>query len=171
MVMPEEGRIGRLSVIFGDGREELLEGAYSAIEIDDGRFRRYQGDDAQLQATFSQVIQSLPKEPMSTTLYFVRGKDDLTMESQVEAARIHRIFVDRQSQEVWIIGHTDTVGGDAFNEALSIRRAERVKTMLISLGVPAESIVTKGMGKRAPRVPTADNTDEPRNRRVDISVR
>jgi OOP family OmpA-OmpF porin len=108
---------------------------------------------------------------MSATLYFLSGKDELTAESRVAAEQVYRDFIDRQSTEVWIIGHTDTVGSDAYNEALSLRRADRVRQALLKLGVPAESIVIKGMGKRELLVQTPDRTDEPRNRRVEISVR
>jgi len=77
----------------------------------------------------------------------------------------------RPAAEVVVIGHTDRVGAELENDNLSLQRARRVKTLLIPLGIPADRIVTAGRGEREPIVPTADNVDEPKNRRVEINVR
>jgi outer membrane protein OmpA-like peptidoglycan-associated protein len=73
--------------------------------------------------------------------------------------------------DVYVIGHTDTVGELRGNDQLSAHRAETVKGFLVGIGIPAERIQTAGRGKREPIVPTADNVDEPKNRRVEINVR
>ena len=70
-----------------------------------------------------------------------------------------------------MIGHTDTVGSLAFNDKLSLARAERLRETLVKLGIAPERIQATGRGKRELLVPTEDNTPEPRNRRVEISVR
>lgn len=172
MVMPEAGgKAGTLIVTLKDGREETLQGDYRAMTQMGGKSETFVGNQEQLERTFGTAVAALPKPPVSATLYFLSGKDELTAESKVTAERVYRDFLDRQSPEVWIIGHTDTVGSNAYNEALSVRRADRVRQALLKLGVPAESIVTKGMGKREPVIQTPDGSDEPRNRRVEISVR
>ena len=58
-------------------------------------------------------------------------------------------FLNRNtySQSV-VVGHTDSWGSDAYNDRLSLRRAEAVKAYLVGQGVPAGKIVTKGMGER-----------------------
>ncbi|MGZ5598925.1 MAG: OmpA family protein, partial [Usitatibacter sp.] len=66
---------------------------------------------------------------------------------------------------------TDTVGSLGFNDRLSLARAERMRELMIGLGIPAERIQAAGRGKRETLVPTDDNVSEPRNRRVEISVR
>ena len=68
-------------------------------------------------------------------------------------------------------GHTDTVGTDQYNDALSLRRAERVRALLIGRGIAPDSVGAIGRGKRELRVPTPDGVAEPRNRRVEITVR
>ncbi len=73
--------------------------------------------------------------------------------------------------DVYVIGHTDTVGELRGNDQLSAQRAETVKDFLVGIGIPAERIQTAGRGKREPIVPTDDNVDEPKNRRVEINVR
>lgn len=172
MVMPEEGgKAGTLAITFPDGAEETLHGDYSAMAVAGAKKQTYIGDPEVLQQTFGAAVLALPKPPMSAYLFFLRGKDELTARSRRDAEKIFREFVDRQYPEVWIIGHTDTVGSNAYNEALSIRRAEKVRQALVRLGVPAENIVAKGTGKRDLPIQTPDNTDEPRNRQVEISVR
>jgi len=172
MVMPEAGgKPGTVVVTLKDGREETLHGEYRAMTQAGGKSETFLGNQQQLEQTFGTAVAALPKPPMSATLYFLSGRDELTTESKVTAERVYHDFLDRQSPEVWIIGHTDTVGSTTYNEALSLKRADAVRQALLKLGVPAESIVIKGMGKRDPAIKTPDGTDEPRNRRVEISVR
>jgi outer membrane protein OmpA-like peptidoglycan-associated protein len=57
------------------------------------------------------------------------------------------------------------------NDALSALRAETVKGFLVGVGIPEGRIQTAGRGKREPIVPTGDQVDEPKNRRVEINVR
>ena len=70
-----------------------------------------------------------------------------------------------------MIGHTDLVGDNEGNDELSVKRAERVKAVLVDLGIPADRILVAGRGKREPAVRTSQGVDEPRNRRVEIDVR
>ena len=68
-----------------------------------------------------------------------------------------------------IDGHTDTVGGDDVNKALSERRAETVAHYLADrFQVPADRMEVVGSGKQGLAVPTGDEVDEPRNRRVEV---
>jgi outer membrane protein OmpA-like peptidoglycan-associated protein len=57
------------------------------------------------------------------------------------------------------------------NDALSMRRAQGISQLLVGRGFPADHIEAMGRGEREPAVPTADEVDEPRNRRVVIVVR
>jgi outer membrane protein OmpA-like peptidoglycan-associated protein len=77
----------------------------------------------------------------------------------------------RPDPEVLITGHTDRVGGVAQNDALSLQRAERVRASMLDLGLPADRAQAVGRGEREPLVPTDDEVAEPRNRRVEITVR
>ena len=68
------------------------------------------------------------------------------------------------------VGHTDAIGGDPYNQKLSVKRAEAVKAYLVTKGIEPNRIYTEGKGKKQP---VADNkTDEGRakNRRVEIEV-
>ena len=67
-----------------------------------------------------------------------------------------------------LTGHADRSGAPLYNQRLSVRRAEAVKSVLMGLGVAPEEIVTIGKGESAPLVPTPDGVREPQNRRVEI---
>jgi outer membrane protein OmpA-like peptidoglycan-associated protein/tetratricopeptide (TPR) repeat protein len=72
--------------------------------------------------------------------------------------------------EVLVIGHTDTVGSEQYNIALSIRRAESARAYLISLGVPSRRIRTLGSGESEPLAPNDSNAGRQINRRVEIAI-
>ena len=99
------------------------------------------------------------------------GYDELTAESKAELQNVLAALKDRPLPDVLVIGHTDTVGDAVGNDRLSAQRAETVKGFLVDIGIPAERIRTAGRGERELLVPTADDVDEPRNRRVEINVR
>src|SRR6267143_588982 len=95
----------------------------------------------------------------------------LTDESKQELKKILAELKQRPVPNIMVVGHTDTVGKLEANDLLSAQRAERMKSFLIEIGIPGTQIQTAGRGERELLVPTADNTDEPRNRRVEINVR
>jgi outer membrane protein OmpA-like peptidoglycan-associated protein len=70
-----------------------------------------------------------------------------------------------------VIGHSDTVGKAEVNEALSLKRAQTVADLIKSQGLQVDTLSVESHGKRNLLVPTPDETPEPRNRRVEISVR
>ncbi len=72
---------------------------------------------------------------------------------------------------VHVIGHTDTSGSPAYNQRLSVRRAESVKSAMVAKGMPAGSITTEGVGENQLLVQTGPNVREPSNRRAQILPR
>uniref|UniRef100_UPI002FE40654 OmpA family protein n=1 Tax=Tepidimonas sp. TaxID=2002775 RepID=UPI002FE40654 len=68
------------------------------------------------------------------------------------------------------VGHTDSVGSDAYNDRLSLRRAEAVKAYLVSKGIPADKVRTEGRGKREPVADNATAEGRAKNRRVDVTI-
>ena len=71
---------------------------------------------------------------------------------------------------VAVSGHTDTVGTEQYNLALSRRRADTVAAALVRDGVPASAIDKSYHGFSELRVPTAKGVREPQNRRVEIKM-
>jgi len=68
------------------------------------------------------------------------------------------------------IGHTDSVGSDAYNQKLSVRRAEAVKGYLVSKGIPANRVYTEGKGEKQPVASNKSKDGRAKNRRVEIEV-
>jgi outer membrane protein OmpA-like peptidoglycan-associated protein len=73
--------------------------------------------------------------------------------------------------DVVVVGHTDTMGTLAANAELGMRRATMVRNMLIDAGLDATTIEVTSHGEGDLLVRTPDETPEPRNRRVEISVK
>jgi len=68
------------------------------------------------------------------------------------------------------IGHTDSIGADAYNQKLSVRRAESVKAYLVSKGVEPNRIYTEGKGEKQPVASNKTADGRQKNRRVEIEV-
>ncbi len=68
------------------------------------------------------------------------------------------------------VGHTDSDGGDAFNQALSVRRSEAVKAYLTSKGVEKNRVYTEGKGEKQPVADNKTKDGKSKNRRVEIEV-
>lgn len=165
-------RDGHVGAIVVHGKEDVvLDRAYGAVVIADGRQAASTLDEPQVRAMFGATLDALPGSPTSFTLYFLEGKDELTPESKAELDNVFAELKRRPLPDIVVIGHTDTVGTLEFNDKLSRARAERMRELLIEMGLPGDRIQAAGRGKRELLVPTDDNVSEARNRRVEINVR
>jgi outer membrane protein OmpA-like peptidoglycan-associated protein len=130
-----------------------------------------QMDAASIQQQFGATLAGLPMAPEAFTLYFRLESDELTDESRALLPGVLKAVAGRPAPEVGVVGHTDTTGEQRSNYELGLERAARVRTLLIGAGVDATLIDVSSLGESDLRIQTADNTLEPRNRRVEISVR
>jgi outer membrane protein OmpA-like peptidoglycan-associated protein len=172
VVLPGPGGGAGTVVVQRGGERQVLDQPYAMSRIQgDGPPQAARSSDAEVRATFGDTLRALPGRPASFLLYFVVGKDDLTDESRAQLQKILAELKARPVPDVAVIGHTDTVGNDEANDALSLQRAVRVKEYLAGIGIDPARIQVSGRGERELLVRTADNVAEPRNRRVEISVR
>jgi outer membrane protein OmpA-like peptidoglycan-associated protein len=172
VLLPDkDGKVGTLVVQSQKG-SAVLDTAYAtARTAPDGRVARGTASQSEIKEVFGGAISAQPPRPILYTLYFESGSDEFTAQSKQEVKRLLAEMARREAPDITVIGHTDLVGSDPSNDALSLQRAGRVKSMLVGMGVPAERILIAGRGRREPLIPTADGVIEPRNRRVEISVR
>nr|WP_315229319.1 OmpA family protein [uncultured Albidiferax sp.] len=68
------------------------------------------------------------------------------------------------------VGHTDSVGSDAYNQKLSVRRSEAVKAYLVSSGIEKNRVYTEGKGEKQPVADNKTAEGRAKNRRVEIEV-
>jgi outer membrane protein OmpA-like peptidoglycan-associated protein len=168
VVPAPDGHVG--GVVVQRGEERLvLDRPYAGIRKGESQVSEFPADEVRRQ--FASTLQTLPPRPATFLLYFVIGSDELTDESKAELPKVLATLRDRPVPDVLVVGHTDTMGDTLDNDRLSAQRAERMKGHLVEIGIPTDRIRVAGRGEREPLVPTADNVDEPRNRRVEIIVR
>jgi outer membrane protein OmpA-like peptidoglycan-associated protein len=172
VVLPSaDGHVGTV-VVERDGERVVLNQAYASSRIAGTRGPEVAKlPEPQVRQVFANTLTALPERPLSFLLYFVRGTDALTEDSKGELGRMLEEVSRRTAPDVLVVGHTDTVGAPQKNDKLSLQRAQRVKTDLVRKGIAASRVQASGRGEREPIVQTADGVDEPRNRRVEISVR
>lgn len=77
---------------------------------------------------------------------------------------------DMNLEVIIAVGHTDSIGTDAYNQKLSIRRAEAVKAYLKSKGVEENRVYTEGKGEKQPEADNKTSSGRAKNRRVEIEV-
>ena len=173
VVLPAaDGRVGAITVTTPEGRHEVLDRPHAAVRIPEaGRVETGTATPEEVRATFGAALAAQPGRPASFTLYFVEGRDQLTPDSEQALQAMLAEMARRPAPEITVIGHTDRVGSVTYNDTLSLQRAVRVRDELVRRGIPPDRITTAGRGEREPLVPTADEVAEPRNRRVEISVR
>lgn len=72
--------------------------------------------------------------------------------------------------QVLIVGHTDNVGSDAYNQALSQRRADSARSYLVSMGIEGNRIRTEGRGESEPIASNETESGRSQNRRVEVAI-
>jgi len=117
------------------------------------------------------ALAALPKPPSRFILYFEHDSVNLTRESRALLKNVLETIRDRAPVDVSVVGHTDTVGKKEYNYALSMKRARAVASILLGKGIDPSVLDITSHGKDNPLVPTGDQVPEPRNRRVEITVR
>lgn len=165
-----DGRPGAV-VVRDAGGEVRLDRPYAATRRSLGGNDAYQSSPEEVSERFGAALAARPPRPVSYVLYFEAGGNVLTAASQAALVDIRRKIAEQAASEVRIIGHTDRVGSVQGNDALSLKRAESLRDLLVESGVAADKLEAVGRGERDPLVPTADEVDEPKNRRVEIVVR
>ena len=112
-----------------------------------------------------------PPPPAKTYIvFFDFDKSDLTSEAQSTVTQAVAAAKTLGSVRIMVTGHTDTVGSDRYNQALSIRRATSVKDEMVRQGLGADSIAIEGKSFHDPLVPTGPGVREPKNRRAVIDL-
>ena len=174
VLLPDpDGKVGAVKVKT-DAGEQVLDTAGESTRVRRRTVRPKAPEvmaDADIRGIFSEVLAVEPKPPARFLLYFHSGSVKLTAKSRAMLPDILSAVGVRSSTFISVTGHTDRTGSSEYNLALSLKRAERVKALLLKEGVPERSITVSSHGEANPLVKTDDGVAEPKNRRVEVIVR
>lgn len=101
---------------------------------------------------------------------FATGKADLSVSAAKSVGTLAEFLQKNPNRNVLIEGHTDSVGSDDYNLALSQRRADSVKDNLLENGIYAGRITAVGYGKKYPVASNDTKAGKAQNRRVDVVI-
>jgi outer membrane protein OmpA-like peptidoglycan-associated protein len=140
--------------------------------------RTAEADSAKQQASRLQAeVDKLKATPTSRGLVltlgdvlFDTGKATLNPGAAFKLDQLGQFLAQHPDRRVQIDGFTDSVGSDAYNEELSQRRADAVKTALLARGIDAARISTEGYGKAYPVATNNDSGGRQLNRRVEVVI-
>src|SRR6202162_513130 len=99
---------------------------------------------------------------------FDTGKYTLRPGAREKLAKVAGIILGHPGLRIQVEGHTDSVGGDEYNQRLSEQRAASVRDYLVAQGVPATSVTAKGFGKTTPVASNDTAAGRQQNRRVEL---
>ncbi|HEX8614761.1 MAG TPA: OmpA family protein [Telluria sp.] len=158
------------------GKGALIGGAAGALIGNIWSNRMEQQKQAMEQATrgtgiqVSQTQDNRLKLEVPADVSFDTGRSDIKSNFRPVLERFAQTLQENPSTTVTIIGHTDSTGGDAVNQPLSVDRAAQTRDYLAARGVSPNRIMIDGRGEREPIASNDDASGRARNRRVEIYV-
>jgi outer membrane protein OmpA-like peptidoglycan-associated protein len=126
--------------------------------------------DQEVRTLWAEALAHEPPAPVSFILYFILDSTTLTPESRRSLSEVLGIVRARPAPEVAVVGYTDRSGTNEYNYELGLRRAQAVRREIEAAGVPSSLISVASYGPANPLIPNAREF-EPRNRRVELTVR
>ena len=171
-----DGKVGTIQVTTGGGSQVLDKPGYGTQVEDFSKPPTTPKplDGSEIMSVFGPALSCLPDSTgryVSFLLYFENDTSKLTPEAQKVLLEIVRTIENRKSKEIYVVGHTDRLGTEAYNRGLSSRRANYVRDQLLVNGVKSSALVVSFHGEAMPLVNTEDEVAEPMNRRVEVIVR
>ena len=172
VLLPEESGAPS-AVTVGQGTQTtVLDTPMTGATVDgSGNIEKAAVTPVEVQKTFGAALAAQPPKSITFILYFATASSDVTPESRPALDALFAEVAKREAVEVQVTGHTDRVGTQADNDRLSLERAQAIRDMLIQRGIKATFIRAVGRGDREPLVPTPAGQPEPKNRRVEVTVR
>lgn len=167
------GKVGQVELRTKGGTTQLSKAneSASAINAEQSPTQASQLSEKKIHDMFAETLAKEPTAPIRYALLFLSGSADLTADASVKIPEIIAEINARKSCDVSSIGHTDTTGTNESNQSISVARAETVRNALINAGINAKCIDSRNYGESDLFVKTADNVNEPLNRRVEVEIR
>ena len=170
---PETRKVGRVTVSTPLGVSVELKDKRTATRVVIGQPPSvvFRFSEDQVQQLFGDALAALPPAPRHFLLYFANGSNQLTPESEKLLPAILLFVKNRAVPDVTVVGHTDTTGAAQDNVEFGRNRATAIRDRLVAAGLDSSIVSLASHGEADLLVPTPDDTPEPKNRRVDVSVR
>jgi outer membrane protein OmpA-like peptidoglycan-associated protein len=168
-----DGKTGEV-VVANKAGSQVLARPGEATEVKDANTPPsppFRVEQAEVAKAFGPALAARPAPPGLYLLYFRTGSTELLTESEKLITQILQSVRARHSTDIRVVGHTDRVGTREGNYTLALDRAQEVKRILISKGVDPAIIEVESHGEDNPLIPTPNEVAEPRNRRVEVTVR
>ena len=124
------------------------------------------GSNATVVNTGSEIVVTMPQD-----ILFATDSSSVRPDLQANLRAVAQNINSYPTSAVIIRGHTDSTGSDAYNQQLSMRRADAVAGVLIGAGVPASRVQAIGMGESSPVASNESASGRAQNRRVEITIR
>jgi outer membrane protein OmpA-like peptidoglycan-associated protein len=173
VLLPEsDGTVGRADASNQSGSVDLAT-ARASTRVSAGRApsRVQELSEDEVRRLFGSALAAQPPAPSHFVLYFRFDSEELTDESRLLLGQVLPVLKQHPVPRVSVVGHTDTTGAPTLNIELGLRRANAVRALLIETGLDSAAIDATSHGEATLLVPTADEVFEPKNRRVEITVR
>ena len=173
LIPDPDGHVGQL-VVSNEGGQQVLNQKNQSVEVVNQKTAPGQAttlSHEKIRSIFAEALDAQPVPPATFILYFLVGSDELTDESKAALPQIIETIQKRDSTDIVITGHTDKVGTPEDNHKLGLERAQVTSEILVNNGVQPAHITVTSHGEGNPLIKTADEVAEPKNRRVEVTVK
>ena len=173
VLLPDEsGGVGKVAVSEGGTTAELTEPLTAVNAVSEASLHNvFTAQRSDIDTEFAGALAAAPRAPSAYILYFRTGSTELDPSSRNHLAAAITAAKGTANVDLSVVGHADATGADAYNSALSLKRAQIVRDALVAAGVPSEIIEIAYHGANNPLVPTPRGVPELRNRRVEVTIR
>lgn len=120
---------------------------------------------AETERTENGILLKMPSE-----FLFATDSAQLNQDAVVQVTKVADILVKYPEDRIRVEGHTDNTGPDAYNQELSLKRADAVARVLLARGVKSEQIMTVGFGENQPVADNGSVSGRQSNRRVQLYI-
>ena len=165
-----DGTTGKI-LVSGSKGSTLIERAKDGVIIGAEPGQTFAASPEMITRDFGTAIAARPKSPSVFVLYFQAGGAVLTPESERALTTIAAEIAGRAAPDISITGHTDNTGDSEKNRQLGLVRATVVSGLLAGDKLAPDRVTIESHGDKNQLVTTGPNVDEPRNRRVEVTVR
>jgi outer membrane protein OmpA-like peptidoglycan-associated protein len=173
VLVPEQNGIVGKVLVASNGAQNELAAPYAAVGT--GTATRsgdvFIANRQVVEEEFAGALAATPRTPDVYVIFFLLGQAEVdprsfeTLKVAIDAARKTR------NADISVVGHTDAIGDESENRALSLQRAQAIRDALVKGGVAPSTIEIGYHGSNNPRVPTPRGVPEPENRRVEVTIR